>query len=351
MKQDQNNSLLTEDEIDLRTIILSIWKFKIFIIITMLVSAFLAGVLSCIIIKPVYKSQMIIVINMPEIYQTKYGDYTLPITTDWQYLTLMTSTDTLYQTMDKMGYSGRGISLESFRDRIEIGSINSGDDQNSFTVTVSADSRIEAKESAKTLYNEFINFLNVTTARGAVSYYLNHYFVQLLILEDELSSEKAILKSNEILLAQTPQTIVYNNAENDNRNTNNRDFIILEELINPNYTSIEYKIIQTKQRINEIDNSIQIYQGYLGELATLEQVLEEYKETGVYNIQESDLFDISKSSVFFLSQPTEPDGQSSPDTLMNIIIGAVIGGILSTAFVLFRWWRLKDKKFNNFNSI
>lgn len=81
----QNN----EEEIDLRELIMALWKQKVMIISISLIASILAGLYSVFILSPVYETRLNIVISMPETYNTKYGEYKLPITTNQQYINLI----------------------------------------------------------------------------------------------------------------------------------------------------------------------------------------------------------------------------------------------------------------------
>src|SRR5690554_1470030 len=80
-----------EDEIDLRELFTAIWKNKYIIIGIALIAAILAGLYSMFVLSPVYQTKMDIVISMPEKYHTPYGDYSLPITSNQEYINLITS--------------------------------------------------------------------------------------------------------------------------------------------------------------------------------------------------------------------------------------------------------------------
>ena len=80
-----------EDEIDLRQLIMALWNRKIMIIVVTLLFALVAGVFSKFFIKPVYSTRISIVANIPEIYVTKYGEYTLPIKENGEYINLIKS--------------------------------------------------------------------------------------------------------------------------------------------------------------------------------------------------------------------------------------------------------------------
>ena len=56
MEQDWNNSLNTEDEIDLRELFVVLWKHKIFILSITVIAALLTGLVSFYVLSPVYES-------------------------------------------------------------------------------------------------------------------------------------------------------------------------------------------------------------------------------------------------------------------------------------------------------
>lgn len=340
MEQDWNNSLNTEDEIDLRELIVVLWKHKIFILSITVIAALLTGLVSFFVLSPVYESKLNIVINMPETYQTKYGEYTLPITTNQQYLNLITSSDILLQTIEDMDYDKKGMTIEDLRNRISLGNIaNSNTEQNSFEVTVRADHPDEARKLASSLYKNYLEFINVTTAEGAIQYYINYYTVQLSSLEDELLTAKVVLENNEALLAETPKTIHQREVIDEIiGQVDSNDFIILDEIINPNYTAIEADIIENRQTIYEIENSISVYKGYLEELAKGKEEIKQYYETGIYENSAGNIFMISETSVYLPAQPITPSRKAGPNNGLNIAIGTILGGMLGIFIILIRWW-------------
>lgn len=341
MNADLRNEQFTEEEINLRELILSLWRQKIVIISVTLIVAIITGIFSVFFISPVYDSKMNIVINMPEMYQTKYGDYTLSISSNAEYIKLITNNDILLGTIKDMGYDADGMTIEQLRKRITIGSIstNANSVQNSFEVQVSADNALEAKELAEVLYANYLEFLDVMTAENAVSYYYNNFSVQLATLEDELDKTQVILQKNEELLAETPKTINQKDAlQAIESQTNSSDYIVMEQIINPNYTLLESNIIENKQAMNEIENSIGVYETYLNELDSVKAEIAKYYETGDFTGINSNIVSITKTSVYLPSQPVAPSTKTSPSIAMNVIIGTLLGGMLGVMIALFRWW-------------
>ena len=111
MSEIQNNANTYEDEIDLRELIMALWRSKYIIISIAIIAAILTGLYSMFMLSPVYQTRLDIVINMPEQYPTRFGDYTLPLTTNDQYINLITSNQVLTNTIRDMDGEG-SLSLE-----------------------------------------------------------------------------------------------------------------------------------------------------------------------------------------------------------------------------------------------
>lgn len=311
-------------EIELRDLFLILWKKKVFIICITFIAAIITGIISVFFITPVYHSSLNIIINMPETYHTKYGDYSLPITTNDQYINLITSNEILVHTIKDMGYDNK-TTIESLRDRITIDNSNSIDnvEQNSFNIKIAANNPEEARKLAQTLFNNYLEFLDLLTVEGAVDYYIDKYIVDVSTLEDTLERTKEILAKNEALLAEIPQTINQKEAMDEiDKSPKISDFVILENVINPNYTEIENDIIENKQSINSIENSIKTYNHYLNELKSVKESIKDYKVNGNWNL-EDEFKSITKTNIYLPSAPIAPSRKSSPSNLKNMIIGAV----------------------------
>jgi len=328
----------TEDEIDLRELILVLWNKKLMIISFTLIVAILTGLFSIFVLTPVYKANLNIVINMPDAYHTKYGDYTLPIRQDQEYINLIKSNDVLSNTIEDMDFD-KEVTIENLQKRIEITVDSKNDNQNIYNIKVSADNPEEARLLAQTLYDNYTEFLNVTTLEAALDYYENSFSTSLKSLEVSLETNKTILEKNEELLAQTPPTINQKAALDEVQDQlASNDFIILEKVINPNYTKLETDIINNKQSINSIENSMNVYTTYLEELAELRDLVKQYYQTGDYAVIGSEIVSVTDISLYLPSQPMAPSQKTSPSNFMNVCIGTVLGGMVAVGMVLFRWW-------------
>lgn len=346
MDENQKKAQMKEDEIDLRELFLALWSKKLMILCFTLIATILTGIISVFVLKPVYHSKLNIVINMPETYTTKYGDYTLPITTNEQYINLITSSDILAHTIADMGYDPAATSMESIRDRISIvmPDTKTNTEQNSFKVQVAADNPAEAQKLAKTLYDNYKEFVDVLTVEGAMDFYRNKYNIELESLNDSLITTKEILAKNEALLETTPQTINQREAMQELQDSENTsDYIVLENVINPNYTKIENDIIENKQSINSLENSMRVYNEYLTEIDVKKNNISSYRESGNYDELKSEIVRIAKTNIYLPSDPIVPSRKTSPSNARNVVIGTVLGGMVGALVALINVYWFKSK--------
>ena len=319
-----------EDEIDLRQLIMALWNRKIMIIVVTLLFALVAGVFSKFFIKPVYSTRISIVANIPEIYVTKYGEYTLPIKENGEYINLIKSGDVVSKTIEDLGYSSEEMSVEKLSGMIS--------EQSVFNITVSADNPEESLKIANQLYDNYIRFVEIMLKEKAVNYYYNDFELKLKMNQDKLLSMQDLLSRTEELLKDTPKIINQKEAI-DEIKSDIKDFIILENIINPNYTQIESDIIETKQNIYMLESTNAEYAKYLEELAIEKEGLTDAYKSG----KDSDitsLVDNMSVSIYKLSDPVAPSSKSSPNVGRNVVIGGLVGGMLSVFVALFlAYWK------------
>lgn len=344
MSEYRQNEQNIESEIDLRELFMALWKRKIMIIGLVLIGGILAGLFSAFMFSPVYDARLNIVINMPEVFNTRYGEYTLPITTNDQYIDLITSNDVLVATIKDMEYDTGKISIESLKNRISIGKIQTKAvdvEQNSFHVTVSADNPQEALKLAQTLYDNYIEFTDVMTKERAINYYINRFNVDIKTQELSLKTMRELLRENEKLLAQTAQTI--NQKEAVSQVTDTKSFIVLENIINPNYTKVENDIISNKQSISIIEDAIRTDKENLTQLNIEKMAVQKYYETGKSQKLDSTLIGVIETSIYLPSPPVAPTQKTSPNNAKNAVIGLLLGGMLGIMTALIKEYWFKSK--------
>lgn len=334
MNENQQNIQYSENEIDLRELFMTLWKQKIIIISITLIVTILAVMFSMFIISPVYGTELKIDLNIPEIYNTRYGEYKFPISTNGQYMNLIKNNDVIINTIKDMGYGDKDITLEGLKERISIKVVSGADStQNIFDIIVSADNPKESLKFAQTLYANYIKYVNVITNERAINYYYSNFTASIESSEAILASTREILKKNEELLNKTSQTI------NQSALNNINDNVVIENIINPTYSKIEEDIVTNKQLIFTTEDSIEVYKKYLKELDTERKAITKYYETGKVDELGSSLMDIAETSVFLVSTPVAPTQKTSPSNALNAVIGLVIGGMLGVGIALIKeYW-------------
>lgn len=348
MKENQNNIQYYDDEIDLRELIMALWKRKKMIIAFTLVVAILAASFSMFILSPVYETNLNIIISMPEIYNTRYGEHKLPITTNEQYINLIRSNDVLINTIKDMGYDTEEISVAKLNKRITVitSDTKANTVQNIFTVTVTADNPEESLKLAQSLYENYIEFMDVMVKERTINYYIGHFNVELMTLQNTLDVEKETLTKNEELLSQTPKSMnTKSNVEIQSPLNGDSDYIIPIETANPNYIKIENDIIQNKQSINSIESAISKNMEYLEELDVEKQAVSNYYKTGRTEKLMTSVIGVVENNIYLASVPVAPTQKTSPSNSLNTVIGAVLGGMIGVMSALFmEYWFKKESK-------
>ncbi len=332
---EQQNYNRYEDEIDLKELFMVLWNGKKIIIAITLIFAILTGIITMFFIAPVYEAKLDLIVNFPEIVNTKYGEYKMLMSTNEQYVNLIHSNDVLKLTIEDLNYDLSKNSIESFSNRISI----SKDDKkpNSFTINIKANSPNEALQAANTLYKNFIEFLNTTVKTRSADYFIANFSTELKKDEDSLESNKKLVAQYKEMLDKIPQTINQKDALGS-LNINSVDYVVLENVINENYKKVELDIINLEQIIYNLENKINLSKQYLDELNLI-------KSSIAYNDDlAKEYFKVIDTSVYLPSQPVAPSSKTSPSTTLNVTIGAVIGGMISVIYVLIKKYWFTDIK-------
>lgn len=327
------NNQSHKDEIELRELIMVLWNRKVLIIVITVIFALLAGFFSKFFITPEYKTQFSMVVNIPAAYTNKYGEYTLPLTTNSEYVKLMKSDEVVKEAIKKLGYAEDQVSVASINSKIAIE--NTGEGQTVFPITISGQEPDETVELANALFESYVPFIDIMIKDAAINHYYNDFTVKYNTNLSKLESSKDLLARQERLLETTPITINQKDALEEIDNT--RDFIILENIINPNYTHLEYNILEIKQDINSLESSNVEYKRFLEELGVSIEALEEHYGNGQNGEFETDV--ISTVEISKLSDPIKPSSKSSPNIKRNVVIAGLLGFMISvfSAFFLAYW--------------
>lgn len=334
MNEEQNFSN-HEDEIDLKELFMVLWKGKRIIIIVTLVFAILSAIVTKFLIPPVYEAKLDLLVNFPETVSTKYGEYKLLLTTNDQYINLFYSNNVINKTIQDMGYNVEENSIESFTKRISI--IKDEKRPNSFTVKVKSNNPKEALDLVNMLYKNYLILINANTKLRSVEHFIEINTIELNKAEDDLNSNKVLLEQYKKQLDTMSQTINQNSLM-DSIKSSSINYMVLENIINQNYTKVELDIINTEQTIYNLEDKINVANQYLNELNEIKDDIINNK--GLVNEY---LTSINRS-IQLPSAPVAPTAKTGPSTSLNTVIAAVIGGMISIIYVLIKkYWFIDEK--------
>lgn len=335
-----------QSEIDIKELVMTLWKRKILIASIALITAFITAIISVFAITPVYDAKLNIVMSMPEVYATRFGEYTLPITSNEQYMSLIISNDVLINTIKAMDYEEE-VTIEDMRDRINIESYDTRTNikNNTFEVTVSADNPAESLKLAQILNDNYMEFLDVMIKERAINYYISNFSVEIKSLENRIIKLTDNLKRNEELLKEIPKFIEnsQSNIEIHTQLNENSNYVVPVHTANPNYISIENDIVVNRQAIYDAENTIRMNNQYLKELDLEMLAIKAYYETGRAEKLESSVIGVVETNIYMPSQPVEPTKKTSPSNFINTLVGAVIGGVIGIMAALVKeYWFTKE---------
>ena len=89
---------------------------------------------------------------------------------------------------------------------------------------------------------------------------------------------------------------------------------------------------------------MRIHNEYLAELDGLKSKVNSYKESGDYSNLETDFVRVTKTNIYLPSEPIVPSQKTSPSNSKNVIIGALLGGMVAVFVVLIREYWVKPYK-------
>ncbi|HPU63962.1 MAG TPA: hypothetical protein PK304_07390, partial [Mobilitalea sp.] len=82
---------------------------------------------------------------------------------------------------------------------------------------------------------------------------------------------------------------------------------------------------------------------HLDELKEKKTEIEEYYNTGEFNEISNKIIRVTSSNIYLVSEPIAPSRKTSPNNFRNVLIGAVLGVMVSVLSALIReFWFKKD---------
>jgi capsular polysaccharide biosynthesis protein len=335
-----------EDEISLKELIMVLINHWKMIVGITLIAAILGGIYGFVIANPSFESRMEGTISIPESVNTKYGSYPYPSTNTMDYLSVIKSNRVLSQTIKALDLD---TSIESLGDRITI---NNGEESSLFSFVVTAASPEEAQELVETLTTYFIEELNVVYKAKAIDYFSRQYFVEYQSYEETEIRLQRDLENTENLIETVEPTItlrrlilndpVYAASVAAERNISLDDLseeTMLEEVINPQYESLQGKLISLKQQLDDLQLARERNERYLAELEAEEMKLLTYRSEGDETVLTDGLLEVIQSRILVNGRGSFPENPIAPRKMLILAIAIVLGGMIGVFIAFFKaYW-------------
>lgn len=316
------NNQIQDEEIDLYELVLLFWKKKVIIIGCILLFAFISGIGTKLLISPLYQTRLSLIVNVPEKLSTKYGDYPLAIKTNGEIIDLITTNGVMQGAIARLG--DEALTVAKLRDQLVIE--KNDKTPNTFRILVGADTPEKSYEMANVIHDAYIDYLEYYFAEKSLTYLSNEFQVQIEYDALSIQLKEELLLNAKNLIQSMPKTYV--NSELINSIPRTTDLIVSGDIINPNWLALESEITQLIKSIQDTSTEITFKKQML---SMIQNDLETLSVDGKEDIT-------IKNHVSLVAQPILPTRKVSPSTMMNTMIGAVLGGMVACFYVLIESW-------------
>lgn len=294
----------------------------------------ISAILSIFVIKPTYETDINMSISMPEKMNTKYGELTLPIETNLEYLKLFTEQTVMKSTAEDMGYGN--VNLKRIRKKFEIPNKES----NVINIKVIANSPEEAVKLANVAYENYKIYLDLILKNRALAYFEENFSVSIEQNNSKIINiENSLERDKQVALEVTTQ--INNSILNSNKYAG-IDYVALGESLG--YAEINKTILQKEQEVNKLKEDNAEFKKYLQEIEAMNKKIQAYYETEDRSNLKSENFDFVSQNIQLLSKPMLPNEQSKPNIIFNLAISLVIGCMCSVFFVMIKECYSNQKK-------
>lgn len=344
---------LVDEEISFKELIkclLTHWKYIVGFPLVFGIAAF---VYFWMVVSPTYEARIQGIINIPETVETQYGAYAFSENTANDILAYVVS-DRVMEQWIQATENKDSVQEASVEQAILRVTVKKDENSNQFTIRLKAKSPELAKEHLKVLSRIFIEEVNLRYKKMALNYFstqLNNSIIvagnekeviekQLIGFEEMLASIdpaislKRLMLSNPVYAAQVakergiPQELL-------------TEEMMLEEVINPNYQSLEQQIIEIKKRIGVIDVENELNKRHLRNIKVEDEAITK-RLFGDSAVTLNDNFlNVTNTTIVIKDNASGDKSPIAPKKTLSLAIALVLGLMIGVfvAFFIAYWKR------------
>ena len=335
------------DEISLKELILNLIDYKRLIIVITLVSVLLGMLYAFVIKDELYEASVDGTILISESATSKYGTFTFPSTLKEDYLDVIKSEEVLSNVKLKLDLK---ISTEQLRNKI---SISTTDDSSNFTISVKDSDHQFAKVILNELTEAYINSINMKYKHLAVDTFERDYFVQIRSITELIDKktieieglQKQLSEISPVItlkkLVSSDSSLLLKIAEEKGRAIEDlSDEMMLEEIENPNYITLEQTLINAQTDLTSLQTSMEQNQKLLDELKEEKEAIEEYYSNGTVETLDEGSLEFMKSRINMSSYFGTSENPVEPNKMLIVAISGFLGVMLGLFVAFFKgYWK------------
>lgn len=336
---------MENDEISLKeliTILLSDWKS---IVYTSLIVGVVVFLYTFLLVPRTYMASNDIMFNIPSTAGTKYGTYTFPSQSIVDYINPLTSRSVVQAVVDDLELE---VDVDRLLKSIDV-NYKADDEQKFITVSVSFSNAELAKEINDSLIYHYINTLQNTYKKEAISQFIyekntsidaitfNLEKVESAISEKSnyFETMKSVYTLQKGLFGDPTSAALYADQFNLDLSKMSDD-VVVEEYLNQNYLKLEAELVDLE--ITKIE--------YLESIKFNTQLLDELEDIKSNQIEvvDNDNLNILYGSIYTVQDAFVPTRPESRGTVLNTLIAGVLAGMVMVFYVFFKHYWLNSEK-------
>lgn len=337
-----------EDEISLKELIMALVKNWKLIMAFIVIAGVLALGYVLVIADEVYEASLEGTISVPGSASTRYGSYSFPTTNKMDYLNLVYSNAVIQETIDELGLEE--ATVEGFRKAVTI---ETEEESTRFTFKITGESPEDASNRLNVLVENYQDEIRTTYKEAALISFIRDYNVSAKNLEenlyqtqkqlDEIQTEFQDIEPVITLRKLVTSDPVYAAELAQNRGVTLESLseeMMLEEVINPHYNSLQGTIIDLRKEIQNIERAIEKNDKFTNELKAELSNVQTYILTGDASAMDPDMVNIMESSLHFSVVPDVPENPIAPRKALTLAIALVLGTMLGVFVAFFKeYWQ------------
>lgn len=346
---------LANDEISLKELIKSLvanWKYVVFFPFVFGVVAF---VYFWIIANPIYEARIEGLIDIPTTVETQFGTYTFPENTANDIIAFATSDRVVEEWLlaIKDVDNIEEASIEKAKARIDV---KKDEKSNQFTLKLTAKSPEIAKSQLKELAHIFMDEVNLRYKIMALGYFSTQLNSTILLAENEKEELKEQLVSFEAIIGTIEPVIslkrlmlsnpVYASQVAKERGIPQElltDEMMMEEIANPNYQTVEMQIIESKQRIGVINVQNKLNKKHLGDIQIEEDAILKRLSGDQSIVLRDDFLNVASKRIVLKDKVSGSKEPVAPPKVLLLAAAIVLGSIIGVVVALFvAYWKRDD---------